>query len=73
MGVFQHSNTPLIQRGKTKGDNKMKAKQSLILALAVLSATCLVTTVWAKRQKYNMTTNIPASIITPDTRNLIPF
>jgi len=49
----------------------MKAKH--LLTLAVLSATCLATTVWAKRQKYNMTTNIPASIITPDTRNLIPF
>jgi len=45
----------------------MKAKQLFTLAVAVLMATSLAITVWAEPPKMKFTTDIPESVITPDT------
>lgn len=45
----------------------MKTKNLFRLSLTLMMATCLVTTAWAAPPKMKMTTDIPASVITPDT------
>jgi len=44
----------------------MKTNKLFTLTLAVLTASCLVTTAWATPPKMKMTTEVPSGIATPD-------
>ena len=44
----------------------MKTKQYFTLALAVMITVSLSVSLWAAPPKMKMTTDIPASVITPD-------